>query len=479
MKRRVMAIVIALTLIIGFLNIQGKIYGVNAQTNKVKATITFDGDGGKMYGLNQTYNVDGDYTSGYYCFDNMIVVECEDGIVPNCGYPTYGEYNGKALDYFYIEGETEKYYLEGAVTTPAGALYIKDYVPNGNVTFKAHYIDAYKVTFKGNGGNYNSNLLNKENGDLVIYIGKNSIIGQIGYTARSIRDGYAFDGYKDLADNTVYSDGPGTAGNTPLYNYVVSSDSVFESTWREHIRYHIIFNPNGGKFYWGKTSNVDYVYDMGVDCSGDLDDLDGITYSDSCKSFAGWKSGKDGKVYSLDEVKKLSYITSVTENVTFTAQWNPVSNNGGNKGNNTSNSGSKSTTPQKSTKKYSNEWVDGKWYNADGSQTYKGTMKWKNNSKGWWIEDSAGWYPKSQWQKIDGKWYYFCSDGYMDYSEYRDGCWLGSDGAWIESYSGGKWSLDGTGWWYSDSSGWYPSNQWLWIDGTNYHFNAKGYCTNP
>ena len=148
-------------------------------------------------------------------------------------------------------------------------------------------------------------------------------------------------------------------------------------------------------------------------------------------------------------------------------------------GSNSSNKNTNQSSKKKETKKYSNEWVDGKWYNADGSQTYKGTMKWKCNSKGWWIEDSAGWYPQSQWQKIDGKWYYFCSDGYMDYSEYRDGYWLGSDGAWVESYSGGKWYLDSTGWWYSDSSGWYPTNQWLWIDGTNYHFNAKGYCTNP
>ena len=34
-------------------------------------------------------------------------------------------------------------------------------------------------------------------------------------------------------------------------------------------------------------------------------------------------------------------------------------------------------TPAKketATKKYSNEWVDGKWYNADGTQTYKGTL---------------------------------------------------------------------------------------------------------
>lgn len=125
--------------------------------------------------------------------------------------------------------------------------------------------------------------------------------------------------------------------------------------------------------------------------------------------------------------------------------------------------------------KRQNEWVDGKWYDADGKQTYSGTMSWKSNDKGWWIEDSEGWYPVSQWQKIDGKWYYFTADGYMDYSEYRDGCWLGSDGAWVEDYYGGTWKQDSSGWWYEDASGWYPQSQWVWIDGVNYYFNARGY----
>ncbi len=126
-------------------------------------------------------------------------------------------------------------------------------------------------------------------------------------------------------------------------------------------------------------------------------------------------------------------------------------------------------------KKYSNEWIDGKWYDADGKCTYDGILSWKQNETGWWIEDTKGWYPVSQWQKIDGKWYYFCADGYMDYSEYRDGCWLGADGAWDEAYSGGHWMSDSTGWWYEDASGWYPVSRWLWIDGSCYYFDASGY----
>lgn len=144
-----------------------------------------------------------------------------------------------------------------------------------------------------------------------------------------------------------------------------------------------------------------------------------------------------------------------------------------------SGSGGSSSTNTPAKTSYSSEWVNGKWYNADGSQTYPYTMNWKCNSTGWWIEDTNGWYPTNTWQKINGKWYYFTGSGYMDYSEYRDGCWLNADGSWNESYSGGRWSSNATGWWYTDNSGWYPVNSWLWIDGKNYHFNGSGYCTNP
>ena len=145
---------------------------------------------------------------------------------------------------------------------------------------------------------------------------------------------------------------------------------------------------------------------------------------------------------------------------------------------NTTNNNSAGKSPSKPSKtvSYKNEWVKGQWYDANGGTSYTAKGSWKSNSKGWWFEDSKGWYPHSQWQKIDGKWYYFTADGYMDYSEYRDGCWLGADGAWDENYSHGKWHLDGTGWWYEDN-GWYPHNQYLWIDGVKYWFNSSGYMS--
>ena len=123
---------------------------------------------------------------------------------------------------------------------------------------------------------------------------------------------------------------------------------------------------------------------------------------------------------------------------------------------------------------YSNEWVNGQWYDENGSASYTAKGQWKSDETGWWFEDSSGWYAKNEWIKIDGKWYYFIADGYMDYSEYRDGCWLGADGAWDTSYSGGHWSQDSKGWRYEDN-GWYPVNQYLWIDGTKYWFGSDGY----
>ena len=122
----------------------------------------------------------------------------------------------------------------------------------------------------------------------------------------------------------------------------------------------------------------------------------------------------------------------------------------------------------------SNCYRDGCWLTKSGAwDTNYSHGTWKQNSTGWWYEDN-GWYPKSQWLWIDGSCYYFNSKGYMESSCYRDGCWLTPGGAWDTRYSHGTWKQNSTGWWYEDN-GWYPKNQWLWIDGTKYWFDSKGY----
>ena len=110
----------------------------------------------------------------------------------------------------------------------------------------------------------------------------------------------------------------------------------------------------------------------------------------------------------------------------------------------------------------------------EGTKPNSKKYTWKNDSTGWWIEDSTGWYPKAQWLKVDGKWYYFLESGYMDYSEYRDGYWLGADGALVDGYYG-EWTSNSVGWWFEDTSGWYPTSQWVWINGSCYYFESSGY----
>ena len=38
---------------------------------------------------------------------------------------------------------------------------------------------------------------------------------------------------------------------------------------------------------------------------------------------------------------------------------------------------------------------------------------WKQDAKGWWYQDEDGGWAQRAWRQIDGKWYYFASDGYL------------------------------------------------------------------
>ena len=122
--------------------------------------------------------------------------------------------------------------------------------------------------------------------------------------------------------------------------------------------------------------------------------------------------------------------------------------------------------------KYFSEWVDGKWYDKDGSQTYPYTLSWKSNKKGKWVVDTKGWYPKNQWQKIDGVTYFFKADGYMASGEWCKNYWINTDGSCSNTKA--TWKKDKNGYWFGNS-GWYAKNQWQMIDGKWYYFKADGY----
>lgn len=125
-------------------------------------------------------------------------------------------------------------------------------------------------------------------------------------------------------------------------------------------------------------------------------------------------------------------------------------------------------------KKYTNEWVKGRWYNKNGTQTYRGIGHWLNKRKGWWFIDTLCWHPADTWQKIDGRWYFFHKDGYVARSEFVKGWWIGSN--YIQSDPVRcSWHKTARGWWYGVKGGWYAKGKSYTIDGVKYTFDAKGY----
>jgi len=59
------------------------------------------------------------------------------------------------------------------------------------------------------------------------------------------------------------------------------------------------------------------------------------------------------------------------------------------------------------------------------------SASWRQDSNGWWNTEGNSW--SVGWREIDGKWYYFNSNGYMTHDTIIDGYKLGSDGAWIQN----------------------------------------------
>lgn len=56
------------------------------------------------------------------------------------------------------------------------------------------------------------------------------------------------------------------------------------------------------------------------------------------------------------------------------------------------------------------------------------SAEWKQDNTGRWYADGSSWY--TGWKKIDGKWYYFESNGYMAHDRYVNSYYLNSEGYW-------------------------------------------------
>lgn len=59
------------------------------------------------------------------------------------------------------------------------------------------------------------------------------------------------------------------------------------------------------------------------------------------------------------------------------------------------------------------EWIDTRWLEKTGEQTYPYRGEWKKDAKGKYFQDESGWYAKNCTQKIDKKTYTFNKKGYL------------------------------------------------------------------
>ena len=104
----------------------------------------------------------------------------------------------------------------------------------------------------------------------------------------------------------------------------------------------------------------------------------------------------------------------------------------------------------------------------NGLEVKKG---WQKNDKGYWYVRSDGSYPKEQFEKIDGTWYYFDGSGYMLADKWKKR----PDGTWYYFDKSGEmatgWKSISNKWYYFKEdgemvTGWVKyKDTWYYLDG--------------
>lgn len=99
---------------------------------------------------------------------------------------------------------------------------------------------------------------------------------------------------------------------------------------------------------------------------------------------------------------------------------------------------------------------------------------WIKDGYGWWFKTVDGLYPKDAWAYIDGFWYHFDTNGYMQTGWIRD-----KDMKWYYLKESGamasaEWVLDQNKWYYLYSDGIMAASQWLLYKGQWYYLLQNG-----
>lgn len=120
-----------------------------------------------------------------------------------------------------------------------------------------------------------------------------------------------------------------------------------------------------------------------------------------------------------------------------------------------------------------------------GANSSSEKIAWQKDSKGWWVKNDDGSYPKDEWKKINNNWYFFNKEGYMSTG------WVQIKDAWYyldntDTENGGKMN---TGWKYIGEQWYYfgteegemqgkMSTGWKYISGKWYYLNPEAGANN-
>ncbi len=108
-----------------------------------------------------------------------------------------------------------------------------------------------------------------------------------------------------------------------------------------------------------------------------------------------------------------------------------------------------------------------KYQRANGSFA---KAEWEPVNGTWYHFDENG-YMQTGWLNLDGTWYYLNDDGSMAKDTWIGTYYVDGSGAWVIE----GWQENSYGWWYQRANGTYPHSEWEIINGTWYYFDANGY----
>ena len=215
---------------------------------------------------------------------------------------TKGEiiFNGEPTDkgYFNMKGKTHSAF-KGWKNISTGDVYeyleVYNYPVTEDVTFEAVWVDAYDIKYYSEEGYIGGDPNCKED-VYQIEVGKN--LGG-NYGAHN-REGYAFTGWKSSVSGGIYQ-------NDELYSYIPTSDEVFVAQWANGVK--VVLDANGGYFdnTPGSWTTLNYEIVVGGTIESDsynLRPMDPV--SDQKGDFIGWTDREIDRIYTTEELKKLS-----------------------------------------------------------------------------------------------------------------------------------------------------------------------------